>query len=167
MPRFKLLTALAVVAVALTAAASANAVEAPFSAHFKGKQTRNDPPCPGAVFCGSGAVDGYGPASYSIVPTSVGPLVGSCQSVTGVVNIALADATGTLTFAAAGNVCFPGNSHAASGQLHAFGNPFAINATLAVVGGTGAFAGATGSGSAVLKGAGAATKLTIEGVLDN
>jgi hypothetical protein len=80
--------------------------------------------------------------------------------------IALTSGAGSLTIAAAGDVCFPGNSQNAPGQLHAFGNPFSIAASFDVIGGTGVFAGAGGGGTATLKGAGAQYKLTASGVLE-
>lgn len=166
MHRLKIATVLSAAALLLLAVPATEAATQPFSAQFKNQQTRNDPPCPGAVFCGSGQVEGYGPATYSVVPTSIGPLVGACQAVTGLVNIALSDGSGTLTLAAAGDVCYPGNSHVAPGQLHAFGNPFRLDATFEVVGGTGVFAGAGGAGTATIRGAGAVTRLVASGTLD-
>ena len=160
---FAAITVTCLLLLAPTAAAQTQ----PFSASFKGKQTRNDPPCPGgALFCGSGSVVGYGAATFSVVPTSVGPPSGRCQPVTAVTTIALTSGAGSLTIDAAGDVCFPGNSQAAPGQLRAFGNPFSIAATFDVIGGTGVFAGAGGDGTAILTGAGAQTKLTASGVLE-
>ena len=151
----------------LLLAPTAAAQTQPFSASFKGKQTRNDPPCPGgAVFCGSGSVAGYGAATYSVVPTGVGPPAGGCQPVTAITTITLTSGAGTLTVDAAGDACFPGKSGNAPGQLRSFGNPFNIAATFEVLGGTGVFAGAGGGGTALLKGAGAHTKLTASGVLE-
>jgi hypothetical protein len=162
----KILAALTVTCL-LVLAPTAAAQTQPFSASFKGKQTRNDPPCAGgALFCGTGSVAGYGAATFSIVPTGIGPPSGRCQPVTALTTIALTSGAGSLTITAAGDVCFPGNSTAAPGQLHAFGNPFSIAATFDVIGGTGVFAGAGGGGTATLRGAGAQTKLTASGVLE-
>ena len=166
MRQLKMFAALTVTCVLLLAP-SAVAQTQPFSASFKGKQTRNDPPCPGgALFCGNGSVAGYGAATFSVVPTSIGPLTGRCAPVTALTTIALADGTGSLTIAAAGEVCYPGNSQNAPGQSRSFGNPFRIAATFDVIGGTGVFAGADGGGTATLKGAGAQSKLTASGVLE-
>ena len=165
MRTLKVLAPLAVVGLLMSAPA-AQAQTEPFSASFKGKQTRNDPPCPGALFCGEGTVAGYGAASFSVIPTSIGPLEGSCQTATALTFITLADGSGSLTFSATGDVCYPGNSQNAPGALRSFGNPFNIAATYEVTGGSGVFAGAGGEGTATLKGAGAQTKLTASGVLD-
>lgn len=162
----KMLAALTVTGLLLLAPTAAAQTQ-PFAASFKGKQTRNDPPCPGgALFCGTGSVAGYGAATFSVVPTSIGPLSGACQPVTALTTVELADGSGSLTLTAAGDVCFPGNSRAAPGQLHAWGNPFSIAATYEVIAGTGVFAGAGGGGTATLSGAGAQSKLTASGVLD-
>lgn len=156
------------VACGLLLASAGSAQADPLSASFKGKQTRNDAPCPGgAAFCGTGSVSGYGAATFSVLPTSIGaPDADGCLPVTALTTIDLTDGTGSLTLSAAGEACFPGNSGSAPGQLRSFGNPFRIAVTYEVIGGTGVFAGASGAGTATLRGAGAQTKLGISGELD-
>ena len=65
-----------------------------------------------------------------------------------------------------GDLCWPGKSHDTPGSLHSFGNPTRIDATYEVTDGTGVFEGASGSGSATLRTAGAQNQLALSGVLD-
>lgn len=147
-------------------APAAQAQTQPFSASFKGKQRKKDPPCATGVLCGSGSISGFGDASYSALPVSLGPLVGSCQALTALVFIDLSNGQGSLTLSADGEVCYPGKSHDSPGSLHSFGNPARIDATYEVTDGTGVFEGASGSGSATLRTAGAQNQLSLSGVLD-
>jgi len=111
------------------------------------------------------ATNVHGPATYSATVTSLGPLSGSCQSVTAVVSIRLKSGTGSLSLSANGTICYPGNSHNAPGSQHSFGNPLRVHATYTVLSGTGVFAGANGSGTATVKAAGAHSALTAHGTL--
>ena len=165
MHRLKIATVLSAAALLPLAVPATEAATQPFSAQFESADSQRSP-VSRCRLLRKRPVEGYGPATYSVVPTSIGPLVGACQAVTGLVNIALSDGSGTLTLAAAGDVCYPGNSHVAPGQLHAFGNPFRLDATFEVVGGTGVFAGAGGAGTATIRGAGAVTRLVASGTLD-
>ena len=162
----KLYLVVAATAIGLVLAPSAAQAQEPFEASFKGKQKRNDPPCVAGLLCGTGTIAGYGEASFSLVPTSIGPTVGSCQPVTALTTLALADGSGTLTLDATGELCSPGNSANAPGAVRSFGNPFEALVTYEVVGGTGVFAGASGDGTAKLTSAGARQHLKASGVLD-
>jgi len=168
MRRIALLGALGVVALlALPPLAEAQTTQS-FEAHFKNVQQRNAPPCPGGIldFCGTGSVSGFGPASYELQPTGLTPIPNSqCQAVTALVTITLADQSGSFTAVDVATVCFPGNSQTAPGAAKSFGNPFNGTGPFVITGGNGVFAGATGSGTATLKGAGAHTALDATGTI--
>jgi hypothetical protein len=168
MRRITLLGALGVVALlAIPPLAGAQTTQG-FEAHFKNAQQRNAPPCPGGIldFCGTGSVSGFGPASYELQPSGLTPIPNSnCESVTAEVTITLADQSGSFTADATATVCFPGNSQNDSRSEKSFGNPFTATASFVITGGTGVFAGATGGGTATLKGAGAHSALDITGTI--
>ena len=134
---------LAVLAITglIAMAPAAQAQTQPFSASFKGNQRLKEPPCAAGVLCGSGSISGFGDASYSAVPVSLGPLSGSCQALTALVFIDLSNGQGSLTLLADGALCYPGKSHDAPGGLHSFGNPARIDATYEVTDGTGSSRG--------------------------
>lgn len=158
----------AVVAVGLLVAAPAasQAQSEPFSASFMGVQKHNDPPCAGgASFCGSGSVAGYGAATYSGYPIALGPLGGSCRSITAIAFIDLEDGSGSLTALVNGTVCYPGRSNSAPGSSLSFGNPFRLDASYELSAGEGVFAGVTGTGTATLQGAGAQSRLEVSGTV--
>ena len=90
-------------------APAAQAQTQPFSASFKGIQTRNEPPCAAGVLCGSGSISGFGDATYSALPVSLGPVSGSCQALTALVFIDLTSGQGSLTLLADGDLCWPGS----------------------------------------------------------
>ena len=165
MRKVGLLGALAITGL-IAMAPAAQAQTQPFSASFKGKQRLKEPPCVAGVLCGSGSITGFGDATYSALPVSLGPVAGSCQPLTALVFIDLSDGQGSLTLLADGDLCWPGKSHDAPGSLHSFGNPTRIDATYEVTDGTGVFEGAGGSGSATLRTAGAQNQLSLSGVLD-
>jgi hypothetical protein len=97
-----------------------------------------DPPCLDADACGTGAVEGFGPATERELDSPSG--------FTRIIN--LNDGSGTLVIRGTGIVirdCLPpGASGAAPGQLVSFGNPFECKGYAAAQGGTGVFAGASG-----------------------
>jgi len=160
-----LLAVLAITAL-IAIAPAAEAQTQPFSASFKGNQRLKEPPCATGLLCGSGSISGFGDATYSAVPVSLGPVAGSCQPLTALVFIDLSNGQGSLTLLVDGELCSPGNSQNAPGALRSFGNPVRIDATFEVTDGTGVFEGAGGSGSGTLRTAGAQNQLTLSGVLD-
>lgn len=168
MRRIALLGALGVVSLlAIPPLAEAQTTQS-FEAHFKNVQQRNAPPCPGGIldFCGTGSVSGFGPASYELQPTGITPIPNSnCELVTAEATVTLADQSGSLTANATATVCFPGNSQGAPGSLTSFGNPFTATGSFLITGGTGVFAGATGGGTATLRGAGAHSALDLAGTI--
>ena len=149
-----------VTASVFVAAPSALAQTTTFQASFKegfGRATAH--PCPGAdvelLMCGTGTVAGFGEA------TSLTELVSfedldpdtNCADVVWRRTITLEDGS-TLTLIETGVVCFPGESTNAPGSLQSFGNPFRFEGTFMIVGGTGIFAGATGTGTSEIRTAG-------------
>jgi hypothetical protein len=168
MRRITLLGALGVVALLVIPPLAEAQTTQSFEAHFTNVQQRNAPPCPGGTldFCGTGTVSGFGPASYELQGTGITPIPNSqCLAVTAVVTITLADQSGSFAADATATVCFPGNSHTAPGHLKSLGNPFKATGSFVITGGTGVFAGATGSGTATLSGAGAQTALDATGTI--
>ena len=172
MRRFSLLAALVGVSLVLIAPA-AEAQTQPFEARFKQKVRHNDPFCATGIFCGTGTVEGYGEATITVNPTSIGPGPGApCfQSITAVATVTLSDGSGTLTIDAAGVLCQPGNTAFApplhsAGLLKTFGSPFTVSIIYEVIGGTGVLAGASGEGTATRPSAGAMTQLDASGVLE-
>ena len=111
------LAALAITGL-IAVAPAAQAQTQPFSASFKGIQTRNEPPCAAGVLCGSGSISGFGDATNSALPVSLGPVSGSCQALTALVFIDLTSGQGSLTLLADGDLCWPGKSHDTPGSLH-------------------------------------------------
>ena len=165
MRKVVLLAALAITGL-IAVAPAAQAQTQPFSASFKGNQRLKEPACATGLLCGSGSISGFGDATYSALPVSLGPVAGSCQALTALVFIDLSNGQGSLTLLADGEVCYPGKSNDTPGSQHSFGNPARIDATYEVTDGTGVFEGASGSGSATLRTAGAQNKLSLSGVLD-
>jgi hypothetical protein len=168
MRRITLLGALGVVALLVIPPLAEAQTTQSFEAHFANAQQRNAPPCPGGIldFCGTGTVSGFGPASYELQGTGVTPIPNSqCLAVTAVVTITLADQSGSFTADATAINCFPGNSQNTAKSANSFGNPFKATGSFVITGGTGVFAGATGRGTATLRGAGAHTALDATGTI--
>jgi hypothetical protein len=168
MRRITLLAALGVVALLVVPPVAEAQTAQGFEAHFKNVQQRKAPPCPGGIldFCGSGTVSGFGPASYELQPSGLTPIPDSnCALVTAEATVTVADQSGSLTADATATVCFPGNSQGAPGSLKSFGNPFTATGSFVITGGTGVFAGATGGGTATLRGAGAHSSLDLAGTI--
>ena len=107
-------------------------------------------PCPTgdpAVPCGVGHIRGFGKATVTFEFISGEP-VDSCFHAIFAATIALQDGSGTLEIEEDDTFCTPGGSTDAPGnQLHSFGNPYSIEGTWVVAGGTGVFEGATGGGT--------------------
>ena len=99
---------------------------------------------PGAVFCGRGVLTGFGPATTEVHATSIVP-AGDCLSVSGTRTITLTDGSGSLAMTFSGTRCPLGRGGHAARVLFGW----------TIVSGTGAFAGATGSGSGINTTAGA------------
>jgi hypothetical protein len=161
-----------VVAVAaaslLVVAAPASADPIPFQANFQeffGKSAAH--PCQGAFACGTGTVAGFGEATSTLNVldfSGFDPETG-CATATAERVITLEDGS-TLTLRETQTVCTPGRSTFAPGALRSFGNPVFLTSTFTVVGGTGVFAGATGSGTTTMRLAGESGHSRLSGTLD-
>jgi len=106
---------------------------------------------------GTGTVQGFGQVTSSIVFSPTAPPVRT---------LTFADGS-TLVLAEDEFISFrtPGSSHDAPGAQVSFGNPFFFEVTWVVVGGTGLFAGASGSGTQIVQGAGDVTNIKMIGTL--
>jgi hypothetical protein len=117
------------------------------------------------TLCGEGTVAGFGAATSTLDIVSFEPIVGTnCADITLARVITLADGS-ALNLDEEGVVCFPGNSFLAPGSLRSFGNPGTFEGTYTVSGGTGVFAGASGTGSSTFKAAGDAGHSFLSGSL--
>jgi hypothetical protein len=113
------------------------------------------------VFCGSGTVAGFGPATSTVMLTSIAPIPGSdCRALTASRTISLDSGSGSLTLAENGTICPP--SPAASG---AQGGPFTVDKSYTIASGTGVFAGAAGAGTDINRSAGNSQVSVISGTL--
>jgi hypothetical protein len=161
----------AITALALAPAAHA---QTEISGGFTGSvQKPNQVACPnGGLICLEGTLNPYGDAFFEYTPFSLTPIESDSKSeACGVVLGTLTATTdaGTLVMNTEGVACFPGQSTFTKGSsLHSFGNPVTDNETWTVdpEASTGEFAGATGSGTFSLRGAGARFVFTISGTLD-
>ena len=154
------LALVAVVAITMLGLAAPSMATTPgFDANFKEGFEGAAPskPCPtgGTDPCGVGRIKGIGVATESFVldPVEQG---NPCTDFTGTTTITLQDAgLSTLVIAEVDTECTPGNStNTAGSQLHAFGNPVIGQGTWTVIGGTGVFTGATGTGTTSYVGSG-------------
>jgi hypothetical protein len=163
----RVLLAAALLALAAVPAAAAQTVslEASFQEGF-GRAVAH--PCsPTAFACGRGEVEGFGAATstFEILSfTNLDPET-SCADATIRYTITLTSGAGTLVLTETGVVCFPGKSTLAPGSLKSFGNPSRLTATWTVTGGTGVFAGASGSGSSTTHFAGDGGQSTLSGTI--
>ena len=158
-----LVLALAALVVPTASAATTSS----FSVTFKEFFGRSAPhPC-AAFLCGEGVVSGYGPATSTLQITSFSNFdpATACGDTTLLRTITFAN--GTLTLSESGTVCFPGQSFFTPGASsgHSYGNPARISTTWTVTGGTGAFAGASGSGTDDNRNAGDGGRSELRGTL--
>jgi hypothetical protein len=132
-------------------AATAVHLEAHFVQHFGGLMG-DGPDCPPDVLnCGSGRIEGYGPATDVFWDDGEHFLY----------TISLADGssiTAALEFA---SDAVPGASNDAPGAGMSFGNPAYLTFDAEVLSGTGAFTGASGTGTAVLHLAGNVDQISL------
>jgi hypothetical protein len=143
-------------ALPLVLAATAGAVTTqPFHGTFHDVAFQNS--CsPPIVFCGSGVVSGYGPATTVVRVTSIVPIAGSdCAAVAGTREITLEDGTGTLVSSFSGIRCPLGEG----------GHAFRIRFDYTITGGYGVFAGATGSGTGINTTAGNVQVVSVTGTI--
>jgi len=145
--------------MAIPAAAAADSLEASFQ-EFGGRAIAH--PCD-AFSCGTGEVEGFGSAtsSFEVLSFDFDPVT-RCGAVTSQYTITLSSAPGTLVLAESGAACFPGNSHFGA-EAHSYGNPFTLTTSWTVASGTGLFAGASGSGTGVMKSGGDSAHSVLSG----
>jgi hypothetical protein len=159
---------LAAALVALAAAPAVPAQSTSFEASFQEFAGRSVPhPCSAPfLVCGTGKVAGFGSATstFEILTFDLDPAT-ACGETTFRYTIMLSSGAGTLILTGDGTVCFPGNSFFAPGAMKSFGNPFQLGFTWTVTGGTGVFAGATGSGTGMTKGAGESGHTILSGTI--
>ena len=129
--------AVALIAVAPGAAATSENLHATF--HDVSFQNSCVPPI---VFCGSGVIDGFGPATTVVRATRNVPIPGTaCADVAGVRQMTLDDDSGTLVATFTGTRCPLGNG----------GHASTVDFTWTIDGGasSGIFAGSAGGGTGV------------------
>jgi hypothetical protein len=152
---------LALVAAPSAGAQTTQSIDITLSSHL-GRQKQAQQ-C-GLLACGTTTIPGFGTAAWTIAPRSedVGR---SCGTASATVRFVLVSGAGQLDALVEGAICYPGNSHNAPGAARSFGNPLTFAGTFTITGGTGVFAGASGSGTATLKAAGALIRARATGTL--
>jgi hypothetical protein len=111
--------------------------------------------CAPGTSCGSGEVTGLGQAQDVIV-------FGACGSGCDVRTLTFADGSTIVMDETASNFQTPGNSQP---NPNSFGNPFSLDLSDTIVGGTGRFAGASGTASGQVKVAGAGAIINLSGTV--
>ena len=131
-------------------------IEGHFTQHFGGRNGELAP-CPnGEVICGTGRVEGYGAATDAFIDVD-----GELQYA-----FTLADGSSiTLAFEFV-SAETPGVSGETHGATMSFGNPVVITLDAFVIGSTGQFAGATGTGTLTLHNVGNVDQITVALDLD-
>jgi hypothetical protein len=149
--------------VTAVAATGAGAAPGGLQATFVNVYSQCPTTPPTLVFCGPGTVVGFG-AAYSTAHLTgpPAPIPGTdCEAIHAIRTITLADGD-TLTLDEAGTLCPPSGYSGQNGQ----GGPYTVAKTYTIVGGTGVFAGASGTGSDVNRSAGNSQVSVISGTLD-
>jgi hypothetical protein len=150
----------AMLALSLAFVATAGASTANFQATFVQIYSNSSCHFP-TVFCGSGTVAGFGSATSTSLLTSIAPIPGTdCRALTAIRTITLDDGDGSLTLAESGTIC-PPNANANTDA----GDPFIVDKTYTVTGGTGVFTGAIGTGSDINRSAGNSQVSVISGTI--
>jgi hypothetical protein len=114
--------------------------------------------CPADASCGSGQVTGLGQAEDVIVFGACGP---DCD----VRTFTFADGGTIVMHESESNFQTPGNSQGGPGQARSYGNPFSIDLSDTIVGGTGRFTGASGSASGRVLVAGGTAQISLSGTV--
>jgi hypothetical protein len=158
--RFGLLAIAFLVALATAGLAGASttvAFQATFPEQFGGP---NHSPfsCAPGTSCGSGQVTGLGQAQNVIVFGACGP---NCS----VRTLTFSDGSTIVLHESFSNFQTPGNSGNAPGQLVGYGNPFTLDLSDTIVGGTGRFAGASGTASGQVTQAGGTAIIKLSGTV--
>jgi len=90
---------------------------------------------------------------------------GACGQFCDVRTLTFADGSTIVMDETASNFQTPGNSGNAPGQAVGYGNPFSLDISDSIVGGTGRFAGASGSASGQVKLAGGTAIINLSGTV--
>jgi hypothetical protein len=112
--------------------------------------------CAPGTSCGSGEVTGLGQAQDVIV------FGGGCGGACDVRTLTFADGSTIVVEETASNFQTPGNSQP---NPNSYGNPFSLDLSDTIVGGTGRFAGASGSASGHVKVAGGTAIINLSGTV--
>jgi hypothetical protein len=157
---FGLLAVAFVVALASAGVAGASttvAWKATFPEQFGGPV--NSPfNCVPGTSCGSGEVTGLGQAQDVLA-------FGACGQNCSVRTLTFADGSTIVLHEAFSNFQAPGNSGSARGQAVGYGQPFTLDLTDTIVGGTGRFAGASGTASGQVEQAGGTAIINLSGTV--
>jgi hypothetical protein len=146
---------------ATATAASASSAPQPLQATFVDIYSSCPISPPSIVFCGNGTIAQFGGAESTVTLTSIAPIPGSdCLTLTAVRTIKLDEGNGSLTMDESGTLCPP--SDAAS---NAKGGPYTVAKTYTIVGGTGVFDGAYGTGTDINRSAGNSQVSVISGTI--
>jgi hypothetical protein len=146
----------AAVCVAVAGASTTLSWSATFPEQFGGP---NHSPfsCAPGTSCGSGEVTGLGQAQDVIVFRACGP---NCD----VRTLTFGDGSTLVLHESASNFQTPGNSDNAPTQT-SYGHPFSLDLSDTIVGGTGRFAGASGSASGQVHLAGGTAIINLSGTV--
>jgi hypothetical protein len=155
------LVATAIVALATAGLAGASttvAWSATFPEQFGGPINSPFHCAPGDTSCGSGEVTGLGQAQDLIV------FHAGCGGACDVRTLTFADGSTIVMDETASNFQTPGNSANAPTQT-SYGHPFSLDLSDTIVGGTGRFAGASGTASGQVKIAGGTAIISLSGTV--
>ena len=119
----------------------------------------------GLLPCGTTTLPGFGQALWTLIPVADPAPTRGCEPAQAFVRFELLSTGDQLFVDVDGQVCYPGNSNAAPGSAKSFGNPLRATGTFTISGGSGVFAGASGSGTATLFAAGAVVRISATGTL--
>lgn len=127
---------------------------------------RNSIDCPPDRDCGTARIDGFGKATRTLAITGFVPdQPAGCDTVTGIEHMTLDSDGSTLELGVTAALCYPGGSHDARDEPQSQGDPFQATGAFEVIGGTGVFAGASGSGTLTAIGAGDAVVIHYTGTI--
>jgi hypothetical protein len=165
--RFGVLLGLVTCLVAASPATAATTTS--FSAEFFETfgRAKAHPCSPDAFLCGTGTVSGFGDATEVVELTFFDPDAAAatgCSPLMLTRTITLADES-TLVTEETGTVCFPGSSFGTRGSFVSFGNPASFEGTYTIVGGTGIFKGARGTGTSTFTNSGDAGHASLSGTI--
>jgi hypothetical protein len=155
-PPLALLVGAAALALPSSAAAATTSFSGTLLVHLPLKASQPFP-CSGPGICGAGTLQGLGPVQITIDDEEFTPIPNTdCVVDQRDETVTVLDGSGIIVLKSAGTACPPGNSQSGPHQK-SYGNPFFFDLTFTVDGAdsTGAYHGASGSGTDQFKFAGA------------